>query len=86
MSDTDSGVASFLRTALAQRTEGERLQMACGMFGTAVRLARAGILAESPGLTEVEVRVRVLRRLYASDLGEVALAAIEHRIRKGHAA
>ena len=54
--------------------------MALGMFSGAVALARAGICAAEPGLPEPEIRVRILRRLYAGDLDAVDLRAVEQRM------
>lgn len=81
MNETIDDAEQWWRARVAERSEGERVQMACGMFSTAVRLAEAGILAESPGLEPGEVRVRLLRRLYGADLSEATLARIEAWLR-----
>jgi hypothetical protein len=42
--------------------------MACGMFTTAMRVARAGILAAEPDLGEPAIRLRLLQRFYGDEL------------------
>lgn len=73
MSDTLAKTEAFLEERYRQLTPGQRIEMACGMWTTAVALARAGICASEPGLTEAEIRVRLVRRLHAQDAGSPAV-------------
>jgi hypothetical protein len=50
--------------------------MAAAMFRAATALARAGIRSQDAGATDLEVRQRPLRQLYAGDLTERQLAEI----------
>ncbi len=68
MNDTSAGTDAYLEERYRQLTPGQRIEMACGMWTAAVGLARAGICAAEPGLTETEIRARLVRRLYGHDL------------------
>jgi hypothetical protein len=86
MSDTLGHAEAYLEEGYSRLTPGRRIEMACGMWTTAVELARAGIRRAEPGLTEAEIRVRLVRRLYAQDLGspavETLIAAMEQDVTK----
>ncbi|MDO8677158.1 MAG: hypothetical protein Q7R30_01130 [Acidobacteriota bacterium] len=81
MSDTLAGTEAYLETRYRERSAGERVEMACGMFSAAVQLARGGICASEPGLSEPELRIRLLRRLYGDELPREFLAAVSARLR-----
>lgn len=81
MSDTLASTELYLDERYRRLTPGQRIEMACGMFSTAVQLARAGVCAAEPGLGESEIRVRLLERLYSEDLPGESIAAISARIR-----
>jgi hypothetical protein len=82
MTDTLSDTEKYLENRYRERSAGARVEMACGMFSAAVQLARAGIRATEPGLTEPELRVRLLERLYGDDLPREVLAALSDRLRR----
>lgn len=82
MSDTLARTEAHLETRYRERSAGQRIEMACGMFAAAVAIARAGICAAEPGLPESEIRVRLLARLYAGELPPELLAHISDRLRQ----
>jgi len=86
MSDTLGNAEAYLEERYRRLTPGRRIEMACGMWTTAVELARAGIRRAEPGLTEAEIRVRLVRQLYAQDLGslgvETLIAVMDHDLTK----
>ena len=82
MSDTLAATEAYLDERYRTVTPGQRIEMACGMFTTAVQLARAGICAAEPELPESEIRVRLLTRLYARDLPAEVLAHLSDRLRR----
>lgn len=67
-----------------------RMQMTAELFVTARSFARAGILAQEPGLSEVEVEKRVFLRFYEHELPpgliERALRGIEAKAADAEAA
>ena len=79
MSDTPSDVTQLLDQRYRERTAADRVRMAASMFGTAVALARAGIQSQHTGATEGEIRVLLLRRLYAGQLGEAMLSELDRQ-------
>ena len=65
MSDTSPEVQRIVRDRLLARSGAERLSMGSSMFDT----ARAMVLASFPeGLTELETKGRLCRRLYGDDV------------------
>lgn len=86
MSDTLGHAEAYLDERYRRLTPGRRIEMACGMWATAVELARAGIRRAEPGLTEAETRLRLVRQLYAQDLGslgvETLIAAMDRDVSK----
>lgn len=78
--DTSAAVEQVWRGLLASRTPAERLAMAGGMFATACQLARAGLLADEPGLSERQIRARLVERLYGAELGAETVARIQARL------
>lgn len=80
MSDTLPATERYLDDRYRRLTPGQRVEMACGMFSAAVELARAGILAAEPQLGRREIRVRLLRGLYADDLPRNVLDALSARL------
>jgi len=81
MSDTLAATEAYLETRYRERSAGERVEMACGMFSAAMQLARAGICASEPGLSEPELRIRLLRRWYGDELPREFLAVVSARLR-----
>lgn len=81
MSDTLPHAEAYLEARYRERTPGQRIAMACGMYATAVALARAGIVAAEPSLAESEVRLRVFERMYRDDLPPHVIAAVAARVR-----
>lgn len=80
MNDTTPEAARWLRERYAHRSPAERLRMATGMFEDARALVRAHI-ESGARLTPVEVRVGVLRRMYATDLEPAVIEAAIARLR-----
>ena len=69
MRDTPLKVEARFRELLLNLTPGQRLAMACRMFGTAKALVRAGLLNEKR-MSPVEIRVYLFLRFYGQDLGD----------------
>jgi hypothetical protein len=82
MNDTSPEVETYLAGRFAALLPGERVAMACGMFSTAMRVARAGILAAEPGLDEPAIRLRLLQRFYGDELSQVVMMAVASRCRR----
>lgn len=83
MIDTPPDVTGMMRELYRQRTPGERLAMAFSLFNTAKALAAAGIRADSPGISESELRLRVFDRFYGREVAANDRVAIIERIRHG---
>ena len=75
MSDTPPGIASLVRERLMARSGAERVLMGSRMFDAARAIALASF---PPGLSEIEVKVRLCERLYGQ---EVDLAGFAARLR-----
>ena len=82
MKDTTEDVAATLRLMYQSRTPDERVRMACGLFDTARALATAGIRLETPGISDVDLRIALFERFYGRDVDARAHAAIIARIRE----
>ena len=82
MTDTPPEVEVRLRELFMQRSGSDRVRMACEMFDLARALMVAGIRAEEPGISDVELRVRVFERTYGSDFDADARARIIARLRR----
>lgn len=76
MRDTPSAVDALLGAMLQARTLGERVRMETGMFGSAKRLALAGLRYEQPLRDPVAERVALLERLYGDDLPPALRASV----------
>lgn len=83
MNDTPPDVARAVRVMYQSRTPDERVRMACGMFDTAKALATAGIRLNTPGISDVDLRIALFERFYSRDVDARARAAIIGRIREG---
>jgi hypothetical protein len=83
MNDTPPDVADAFTALVMQRTESERALMAFEMFDLARTLMTADIRAQHPGITEIELRVRIFERTYGSDFDEADRLRIATRIRNG---
>jgi hypothetical protein len=83
VNDTPPDVARRVRDLSQRRSPGERVLMACSMFDMAKALAEAGIRATSPGISEIDVRIRLFDRFYGRDFGPADRTAILDRIRQG---
>lgn len=81
MIDTLSATEAYLASRYGKLTPGRRIEMACGMWATAVSMARAGLGDEVAGLSESEQRIRLLERLHGGDLAPTVMAALIARIR-----
>jgi len=67
MNDTSIEVEQLQRRLLMERTPGERLRMATGMFRTARALSTAGVLAQLGPLSAERLRRELLWRFYGID-------------------
>lgn len=76
MSDTSPAARAQLATLFAARSPGARLRMATSLFGTAKRLAIAGIRRSAVDLDEHGVRAALLDRLHGDLLSDAERAAI----------
>ena len=81
MSDTLATTEAYLAARYSELTPGQRIEMACGMWATAVGMARAGLGDAADGLSESEQRVMLVERLYGGDLAPEVMAALIARIR-----
>lgn len=81
MSDTLPTTEVYLAARYRELTPGQRIEMACGMWATAVGMARAGLGDAAAGLSETEQRVMLLERLYAGDLAPDVMSQLIARIR-----
>ena len=80
MSDTPFQVEARFRELLLSLTPGQRLAMACRMFGTAKALVRAGILNEAR-MSPEEIRAYMFLRFYGQDFGNSEQAKILNHLR-----
>lgn len=81
MSDTSATTEAYLAARYSELTPGQRIEMACGMWATAVSMARAGLGDAAAGLSETEQRVMLLERLYAGDLAADVMSKLIARLR-----
>lgn len=79
MNDTPAAVRAQLATLYASRSAAARLRMATSLFGTAKRLAIAGIRLSAAGLDERGVRAALFVRLHGNLLSEPERAAALRR-------
>ena len=76
MNDTDPQITEIVRRRLMARSGAERVLMGSQMF----EVAKAMVLASFPdGLTELEVKKRLCKRLYGQ---EVDASAFVHHLRE----
>lgn len=80
MSDTSATTEAYLSARYRELAPGQRIEMACGMWATAVSMARAGLGDAAAGLSEPEQRVMLLERLHG-DLAPEVMSALIARIR-----
>ena len=79
MKDTTADFERKYTAMLMSRSGEERLLMGADMFDSAVRMMRAGIEASHGVLDEIEMRERLLERLYGDELSARARATIARR-------
>jgi len=60
-------------------TIAERLELIDQLNADVERMAIAGILADDPDLTELEVRVELARRRYGDELADAAYQSLRER-------
>lgn len=82
MNDTSATTEAYLAARYGELTPGQRIEMACGMWATAVRMARAGLGDAAAGLSEPEQRVMLLERLHDGELAPEVMSALIARIRR----
>ena len=83
MSDTSATTEAYLAARYRELSPGQRIEMACGMWATAVAMARAGMGDAASGLSESDQRVLLVERLYAGDLAPSVMTALIARLRRG---
>ncbi len=83
MTDTPLDVAQDVRARYMALSPSERVVMACAMFDSAKLLAAAGIRADRPGISEVDLRIALFDRFYGRDVTAEDRATIVERIRSG---
>jgi hypothetical protein len=76
MNDTAPWAEARMRELFAQRTPGERVEMACRSFTAARALVLAGIRREYPGISPEELRFQILERTYRADFEPAAWARL----------
>ncbi|MBA4071469.1 MAG: hypothetical protein C0497_06480 [Gemmatimonas sp.] len=76
MSDTSPATRAQLATLYAARSAAARLRMATSLFGTAKRLAIAGIRRSAVDLDEQGVRAALFDRLYGDLFSDAERATI----------
>ncbi|MEE9320086.1 MAG: hypothetical protein V3U76_06535 [Granulosicoccus sp.] len=72
MNDTHPDIEAQWHTRLMARSGAERLIMGAGMFSTSLILMRAGITATYGDLSEVDMREKLLHRLYGDEISPEA--------------
>jgi hypothetical protein len=72
MKDTEAGVQRMVDERYRRMSPVQRMRVAASMFETARALVEASL---SPNLSRRERRLALVRRLYAGELPEKALAA-----------
>ena len=70
MSDTPAAVDERFRKLMMAMSPARRLAMACGMFATAKKLVRAGILEECGPKEPEQMLERLFLRFYGRDFEE----------------
>lgn len=77
MSDTTNPMRERYRRMLMARSGAERMAMGAAMFDA----ARAMLLASlPPDLTDREIRIALLERLYGRELGEELMRRLTERL------
>lgn len=79
MSDTSPSARAQLATLYAARSAGARLRMATSLFGTAKRLAIAGIRRRAVDLDKPGVRAALFDRLHGNLFSDAERATILSR-------
>jgi len=80
VNDTDPHVAEIVRQRLMQRSGAERMMMASGMF----EAAKAMVLASfPPGLTEIEIKQRLVERFYGDEVDVQGFVAHLRSLQRG---
>ncbi len=80
MNDTSPWAEARLAELWRQRSGSERVVAACRMFETARTLLAAGIRSREPGISEVDLRLRVFELTYASDFEPQQWQALRARV------
>lgn len=81
MNDTPAHIEARIEALLAERSGSDRVRMACEMFALGRALLVANIRAESPGISDGDLRVRILDRTYGDDLDARARERLVTRLR-----
>lgn len=78
--DTSSDAQARFDTVLANRSGNDRVLMACEMFDLARELMASRIKEEEPGLSDVDVHIRVFQRMYGDDIDAETMARVVRRM------
>ena len=84
MNDTHPDIEARWHTLLMARSGAERLIMGAEMFSTSLILMRAGITATYGDLTEVDMRNKLLHRLYGNEISPEARQQIAAHYSHSH--
>lgn len=80
MNDTDPQIARLVRQRLLERSGAERIMMASGMFETAKAIVMASF---PPGLTEIEIKQRLVERFYGGEVDVQGFVAHLRALQRG---
>jgi hypothetical protein len=86
VNDTPTDVDKAFTALLMQRSPSDRAMMAFEMFDMARALMTADIRAHHPGISDVELRVKIFERTYRSDFSDIERARIVAHIRRSDSA
>ena len=76
MKDTSPDLDATFTAMFGALSESERLRMTCRMFDEAKTLAAVNIRATDPGISPVDLRIKLFQRLYHGDFTPEELARI----------
>lgn len=82
MNDTEPVISEKYLEMLMRLPPQERLKMAGRLFSDARKLVEASIRLEMRNITDMEMKVELLKRFYGSDFSEVELSTIIAGLRR----
>jgi hypothetical protein len=81
VTDTSPESEARIKELFRHRSPGDRVRMTCEMFDLGRALMEARIRAETPDITNPELRVKLFERTYADDFDASERLRIVARIR-----